>query len=270
MRALPDTYGSIYAAICLITGKVYVGQTTRGVARRLRGHGDAARTGSSLPFHRALRKYGQENFQFEVVEHCASLEDLNAAETRWIAELGAFGRGGYNCTTGGEGFEMGVATRKRMSEARIGKPTSKAHKDALRVAMRGSGNPFYGKKHKPETVSRMKAKLSVLFSGEGNPFFGRTHSEATRKHLSAANRGRPMHENTRAGIQKANLGNQYTKGRKLSISHKEKLSQLTVAGVQYIRRNPEGLSRPALAAKLGVTYTVVRCVQDGRTWKDVA
>jgi hypothetical protein len=50
----------------------------------------------------------------------------------------------------------------------------------------------------------------------------------------------------------------------------EDSSQLTVAGVQYIRRNPDTLSRPELAAKLGVTYTVVRYAQEGRTWKDVS
>jgi len=259
MKALAERYGHIYTAVCLVTGKVYVGQTVQSVEARWKKHTDAVRSGSALPFHRALRKYGAESFQFGVVEECFSLAALNEAEARWIAELGAFGPGGYNCTTGGEGFTVSANTKKRMSEARKGKPTSE----------RGAGNPFYGKKHTPEVIAQMKAKLGERFSGEGNPFHGRTHSLATRKRLSEAHRGRPMHENTRAGIRRANLGNQYTKGRPLSITHKEKLSQLTVEGVQYIRRNPEGLSRPQLAEKLGVTYSVVRYAQVGRTWKEV-
>jgi len=34
---------------------------------------------------------------------------------------------------------------------------------------KGANNPFYGKKHNPETLEAMKAKLSVLFSGDKNP-----------------------------------------------------------------------------------------------------
>ena len=34
---------------------------------------------------------------------------------------------------------------------------------------KGTNNPFYGRRHKPETIANMKVKLSKIFSGEGNP-----------------------------------------------------------------------------------------------------
>lgn len=51
----------------------------------------------------------------------------------------------------------------------------------------GENNPFYGKKHKQESISEMKKKLSDRFSGERNPFFGKTHSDEAIKKIKALN-----------------------------------------------------------------------------------
>jgi group I intron endonuclease len=262
--------GLIYAITCKMTGKVYVGQTVQPLKKRIKGHLDAVCNGSRLPLHRAIRKYGWNAFEVAVLERCPSLPMLNAAESRWIAELGAFGPRGYNCTTGGEGFRVSEETRNRIAHVHKGKALSEAHRAAIAAAMHGAGNPFFGRKHKQKTIDRMKSKLSLRFTGGGNPFFGKRHTQDAIERMASARRGTRMHPNTRAGIAHANLGNQYTKGRRIPIEQKQKYSKLTVESVHLIRSNPKGLSKPALAKNLNVHLSSVYNVLSGRTWKEVA
>lgn len=262
-------YGLVYLITCKPSGKVYVGQTVQHLNRRIRGHLCALSEGSQLPLHKAIRKYGWDNFDVTVLESCDSQEALNEAEARWIALKGSFGSKGYNCTSGGEGFKVSERTRVLVSLARKGKALTAKHRLAISLAVRGSGNPFFGRRHAPETISHMKLKLSERFSGEGNPFFGKTHSEEILRHLSEVNKGKPMHPNTRAGIAKANLGNCYTKGRVIPSNHKLKYSKLTLKAVRTIKSNPEQLSQTELAKKFGVTWWAVHNVLIGRTWKEV-
>jgi len=63
------------------------------------------------------------------------------------------------------GKKLSEETRNRMSS------TWKAKfEDDFQHEMRcGRNNPFYGKKHKPESIEQMKRKLSQLLSGANNP-----------------------------------------------------------------------------------------------------
>lgn len=63
-------------------------------------------------------------------------------------------------------------------------PETKAkysEKARLRV---GSKNPFYGRKHKPESLAIMKFKLSAMMRGKKNPFYGKKHSELSKRKMS--------------------------------------------------------------------------------------
>lgn len=244
--------GVIYCAKCKISNKIYIGQTTQKLKYRINDHIYMANNGSKLPFHRAIRKYGIENFEITVVEECFSIDDLNQAECNWIKTANCISPNGYNCTTGGEHPVMNEETRKKISNA-----------------TKGENNPFYGRTHTEESINKMKEELSRQFSGEGNPFYGKNHTEETKKKLSECFRGTKMHTNTREGIKKANLGNQYTKGRKLSLEHKEKLSKLKLDEVKYIKENPDNLSRKELAEKFNVTALIINNILSGRTWRDV-
>lgn len=51
--------------------------------------------------HAAFRKYGIENFSFEVIEECLS-EELDIREAYWIKELNTMAPNGYNLTAGGQ------------------------------------------------------------------------------------------------------------------------------------------------------------------------
>lgn len=59
--------GYIYCVTCLPTGKLYFGQTVMSIEKRWRHHKGSAQRGSDHKFHRAIRKYGEENFLVEEV-----------------------------------------------------------------------------------------------------------------------------------------------------------------------------------------------------------
>lgn len=94
----------IYKIENLINGKVYIGKSV-DIKSRLQNHKSESFNKNSNAYdtaiHRAIRKYGIENFSFEVIEEC-SRENLSDKEKYWIKFYNSFGSG-YNLTTGGEG-----------------------------------------------------------------------------------------------------------------------------------------------------------------------
>ncbi|MDY0199215.1 MAG: GIY-YIG nuclease family protein [Tenuifilaceae bacterium] len=73
----------IYKWTNLINNKVYIGQAS-DIARRVRGYRSELNKNSQRPIIRALRKYGFENFKFEILEEVLNKEDLLIREQSWI------------------------------------------------------------------------------------------------------------------------------------------------------------------------------------------
>ena len=69
----------IYKIENLINGKVYIGKSIE-IEKRWQKHLNAK---DNFLIHKALRKYGKENFSFTILEEC-SLFDLDAKEKFWI------------------------------------------------------------------------------------------------------------------------------------------------------------------------------------------
>jgi len=93
----------IYKCTNTVNGKVYIGQTITGLKRRKNQHLGDARRGSTLVFHRAIRKYGKENFNWEIIDTAANnMSELNIKEKMWVEQFNSFKKG-YNSTSGGEG-----------------------------------------------------------------------------------------------------------------------------------------------------------------------
>lgn len=76
-------------------GKSYIGQSN-DIERRFSEH----KTKIDIPVDIAIRKYGSDAFDFQVIEEC-SLEQLNEREKYWIAFYNTFKGFGYNCNEGG-------------------------------------------------------------------------------------------------------------------------------------------------------------------------
>lgn len=93
----------IYKITNTVNGKVYVGQAV-DIKRRWQEHSSHSFSPTHISYnhtiHRAIRKYGIENFTFEVLEECAEAL-LNEKEIYWIAKLNSK-QNGYNMTDGGD------------------------------------------------------------------------------------------------------------------------------------------------------------------------
>lgn len=89
----------IYKITNQLNGKSYIGQSI-DIMGRWRRHRVQAQK-EDTPLYCAIRKYGIDNFTFEVVEEC-SFEELNNREIYWIQYYNTY-YAGYNQTTGGEG-----------------------------------------------------------------------------------------------------------------------------------------------------------------------
>lgn len=94
----------IYKWTNKINGKIYIGQSIN-IEERSRSHISSAYYIKSntynTAFHAAIRKYGPQNFDFQIICLCPVTE-LDTLEKYYIKELNTLVPNGYNMTTGGE------------------------------------------------------------------------------------------------------------------------------------------------------------------------
>lgn len=92
----------IYKITNELSGMSYVGQASNIASRIYQHlHSSISETASDYdyPLHRAFRKYGSDNFSFEILEEC-DRSVLNDREMYWIAFYDTY-KNGYNQTAGG-------------------------------------------------------------------------------------------------------------------------------------------------------------------------
>lgn len=86
-----------------INNKIYIGQS-KNIEKRLKDHKNRANDTNSNEYnrhlYRSMRKYGIENFSFEIIEEC-NVDELNEKERYWIEYYNSFFNG-YNLTFGGD------------------------------------------------------------------------------------------------------------------------------------------------------------------------
>lgn len=96
----------IYKATNVLNGKIYIGKTELEFKRRLNQYRSNSfncnNTAYNLYICRAIRKYGWENFKWEIIDTAITAAELIEKEIYWIKYFNSFGSG-YNMTKGGEG-----------------------------------------------------------------------------------------------------------------------------------------------------------------------
>lgn len=184
-------------------GKRYIGMSYRLDERFKEHRADAMK--SSLPVHKAIKKYGWENVKARtlVVGSYKYIEELE------VKAIKAFrcrnDRFGYNLAAGGSVSPMlspAVAIRASLASRGVsrgkGVKKSASHKENLRLAN-------LGKKQSQETVEKrkMSLKTSEKFKASQASQIGRKDTPETKKNKSIAALGKPKGEQHRNNIQTA-------------------------------------------------------------------
>ena len=208
----------IYTFKNLINGKIYVGQT-KHPEKRKHEHLKCAKDGVNGRLYWAIRKHGEENFLFEVIEDC---EDniTNQREEFWITHFDSF-ENGYNSTTGGDHYQLSEEAKKKIGLAGR-RPMSEEQKQKLREANKGKKPP----PHSEETLRKMSESMKGKNTGPKSDEHRKKLSEARRKWRLTeeqkaeinANR-KPVSEETRQKLSAV------SKGRKRSEETRRKMSE---------------------------------------------
>lgn len=109
-ETLPNNIGGIYVITNEINQKIYVGQSNN-IKRRIQEHCRSAQPDkysmkslrdTTTPIHRAMQKYGIDNFSINILEEC-DIKQLDQKEQFWVEKLNSNNLDiGYNLTIGGQ------------------------------------------------------------------------------------------------------------------------------------------------------------------------
>lgn len=101
--------GYIYKITNKVNGKMYIGQTKTSIEERMRKHySDAKWEKGVTGVDAAIRKYGEDNFQVDIICECDN-EELNDLEVFYIEKYDTFNTPkGYNLTPGGQSGYSGL------------------------------------------------------------------------------------------------------------------------------------------------------------------
>jgi group I intron endonuclease len=263
-------YGSIYKITNLLNGKSYYGQTRQPPKRRWSQHKGAAKKGGKMILYNAIRQYGVENFSFNVVHECKTLDELNAKEIEYIASNNTLAPNGYNASKGGDNYEKTPETckkisesnkgriitpewRKNMSNARKGKTITEEARKNMQNAQKGRiitaeareklRKVNLGKKQNAETIAKKSAaRKGVPWSEKKREsMLGRVHTEETKKKMSISQKGRIISEESKLKMREA----------------KKSVRKVSDEQIIEIRENKENLHQYELAKKYNVSKQLI-------------
>jgi group I intron endonuclease len=185
-------FGIIYKATNTVNDKVYIGQTTYTLNKRKREH---LCSNNDYHFNRALKYYGLNSFEWEVIEYCASKLELDEMEFHYIKQYNSINSGfGYNLTLGGEGilgYKHSKEARLLMSKQRKGRKLSMATKKLISLGNKG------------KIVSEeARKKISIAHMGKK----GRILSEEEKNNISKVHTGKIVSLDTKHKMALAQKG----------------------------------------------------------------
>lgn len=194
----------IYKITNKINGKCYIGQSV-DIERRFNEHKNCK---VDKPLYRAFKKYGIDNFTFEILEEC-SQEELNEKEIYYIVFYNSTTDGnGYNLEHGGEFKDIVLCEESKIKQVEHYKKTIENMLKEKFVEW----HKKIGAKHKGKIVSqeqrdKISKKLKEYFKDEN-----------VRKNLSEKHKGKVLSLSTRL---------------KMSMIQQEKMNKYAKKVLQY-------------------------------------
>ncbi len=211
-----DKICAVYSFRHIPTGRRYIG-SSRDVHSRRREHLKRARLGGLSCFHRALREFGKDSFEFEVLRVCKDGDERFNAEKHFITFYNSASTNGFNTRsdpTKTYDHRHSEITKLRISMANKGNKPSKRcieasvrrhkgrrltdeHKKKIGDAVRGQSHPGW------HFTLAQRRRMSLKRRGAMNSFFGRRHTAETKRKLAEMNTGKKLSPETRTKLSEA-------------------------------------------------------------------
>lgn len=155
----------IYKATNKINGKCYIGQTRHSLEHRKTIHLRYAKKGVDTHFYQAIRKYGEENFEWEIICSTNNKKHLNELETFYITKYNSI-QNGYNMVDGGDNNIMDIESVKTKHDKAMRSPEVR-NKISVTLKKYRAEHPF---------TEEHRRKLSQKSKGNHNFGSGDTRS----------------------------------------------------------------------------------------------
>lgn len=127
----------IYSIKNKINGKIYIGQT-QDIDKRWNQHINNLNKNKHINIYlqNAWNKYGQDNFDFNVIEITNTKIELNDKESYYIKLYKSNNSEyGYNLTNGGEGYSLNEDVKERISLSKRGQNSNLTEQQVRHIKM---------------------------------------------------------------------------------------------------------------------------------------
>lgn len=169
----------VYLITNLVNNKKYVGITHNTIEHRFDQHIQKSRCKrGTWILHRALRKYGKENFKIELLEDNISKQQITERENYYICFYDTYNNG-YNMTLGGAGIS-GYKHPKGFVKSYINKIITPERNAKISKALKGKS---FDEEHKKKLSNSMKE----FHKTHDNSFKGKHHTQETKEKISSNN-----------------------------------------------------------------------------------
>jgi group I intron endonuclease len=187
----------VYKIKCLVNGKEYVGITCR-LKRRKKEHLLWGRSRDSRGIRGAIKKYGPDNFVFEVLHEAPTADDARTMERQLIAEYRTMVPNGYNLTTGGEsggpGIKVSDEVKRHLSKTGKTLWANPAYRTMMVAALQNKVLPESHMEHLRRQAALMKGIPRSRDSVEKGraKLIGHEVSQETRDKISVSRKGKRL------------------------------------------------------------------------------
>lgn len=181
-------YGFIYKIQNKINNKIYIGQTSRTLTKRIYEYKSAFNKGDLHNSYllNAFNKYGFDNFDFTLIDSSKNQNLLNEREVFWIGHYNTTNKElGYNISVGGDNAIPTIETRIKMSIAHSGSKQSEEWINK-RVSKAGSEEAKKYGTFKSDEEKKYLSENSAKF------WLGKTRSEETKAKVSATKKAQGL------------------------------------------------------------------------------